>query len=98
MFLFYRTIIIDDPAHVDSFFPITPGEETALEPIDNDAFELTGGESEIIHRQLEFVGQGSVGHQPVVGANGGGKLEFIHTAEGVVGDRGKRWVGVQVRS
>jgi len=77
-------VAVDDLADEVAFFAVGAGEEAAFETGDDDVAEFARGHFEFVDGEAQFVGDGGVGHEAVVGADGNGQLVVEHLAQGMV--------------
>src|SRR5580698_10242436 len=77
-------VAVDDLADEVAFFAVGAGEEAAFETGDDDVAEFARGHFEFVDGELEFVSDGRIGHDTVVGADGDGQFVVKHLAQGMV--------------
>ena len=79
-------VAVDDFSDVGAFDVVVAGEETAFEAGDDDVAEFAPVHVEVLDGDHEFVGDGGVGDESVVGADGDGEVVVEHEAEGMAGE------------
>ena len=77
-------VAVDDLADEVAFFAVGAGEEAAFETGDDDVAEFARGHFEFVDGEAEFVGDGGIGHEAVVGADRDGQFVVEHLAQGMV--------------
>jgi uridine kinase len=78
-------VAVDDLADEVAFFAVGAGEEAAFETGDDDVAEFAGGHFNFVDGEAQFVGDGGVGHETVVGADGNGQFVVEHLAKRMLG-------------